>query len=480
MKSIGYLVTTTDLNTMVTAKSGTIANDSYCRTKDYISTNYNVDTSASPYSTYTTNRYPRYQDVVPICPSCTFGTSIGNTINCSSGTATKYILVVSNCGNYELRLEALGNGAVTTGWQSYCCSGGPITFAFNGTTIGTYRVEIRPKITTGTCTSQYSGSFNVCCDTGAYWTNNGSTFCSSCHLYQPQIDTNFCSSTYNQTRNVDLGVNDGCGSWVYSTYCTGCDYYSKETNTCTGNVRNVTLIQSNSPSCGGCCGQSTTPNWVNNGAAYCSGGVQYQPQIDNNACSPTYNQTRTLNLGYQTACCGDFALSVNYNSQYCSGTNYCNAVVTVNNVSVGGAEVRLVAVGGGSTTAWTAQTSPTTTFYGVCAGYYRAEIRSAVNPNCVTTSTSNFTINECYVPPTTTTTTTACTPTTYYALNACSPATGTAYTTIAPGGINQQYVLPGFPNNTFYTYGGATVSSCTPPSGYNGSIQIASGVYGCP
>ena len=81
MKVNGYLVTTTDLNTMTTAKSGTIPNDLYCRTKDYISTNYNVDTAASPYSTYTTNRYPRYQDVQPLCPTCSFATQIGNTAN---------------------------------------------------------------------------------------------------------------------------------------------------------------------------------------------------------------------------------------------------------------------------------------------------------------------------------------------------------------------------------------------------------------
>ena len=481
MNSIGYLVKNSDITGKgITVKTGTVPDDNYCRTKDYISTYFNVDIYANPYSTYTPNRYPRYQDVVGSCPTCTFGVAIGNTSNCSGGTASKSVSVVSNCGNYELRLQAMGNGAVDTAWQSYCCSGGPFIITFNGTTVGTYRVEIRPQAVAGNiCTSQYSGNFNVCCNTNANWIDNGDSFCggaSNCTLYQPQVDTNFCSSTYQSTRNVNLGVNDRCGSWVYSTYCTGCDYYSKETNTCTGNVRNVTLIQSNSTSCGGCCGQSLTPNWVNNGAAYCSGGVQYQPQIDNNACSPTYNQTRTLNLGYQTACCGDFALSVSYNSQYCSGTNYCNAVVTVNSSSVGGANVRLVAVGGGSTTAWTAQTSPTTTFYGVCAGYYRADIASAVNPDCVVSS-SYFTVNECYVPATTTTTTT-CLATTYYALNPCGGG-AIAYTTIAPGGYGQRYVLP-FPTTTYYVYGGTTTSSCTPPSGYNSSIQIASGQYSCP
>ena len=122
-------------------------------------------------------------------------------------------------------------------------------------------------------------------------------------------------------------------------------------------------------------------------------------------------------------------------------------------------------------------TSPTTTFYNVCAGYYRADIASAVNPDCVVSS-SYFTVNECYVPPTTTTTTTACTTTRYYALNSCSGG-ATAYTTIAPGGANQQYVLP-YPSTSYYTYSGTYTDSCTAPSGYNGSIQIVSGQYGCP
>jgi hypothetical protein len=48
---------------------------------------------------------------------------------------------------------------------------------------------------------------------------------------------------------------------------------------------------------------NTTANWVNNGAAYCGGDcIAYQPQIDNNACSSTYGDTRNVSLG-QTAPC---------------------------------------------------------------------------------------------------------------------------------------------------------------------------------
>ena len=91
-----------------------------------------------------------------------------------------------------------------------------------------------------------------CCGqgTGANWVDNGSTFCIDCNLYQPQIDSNPCSFTYGDTRNVDLGVSTACGTWVQSFYCVGYDKWSKETNSCTGNVRNEFLVEVNSAYCG--------------------------------------------------------------------------------------------------------------------------------------------------------------------------------------------------------------------------------------
>jgi hypothetical protein len=202
-----------------------------------------------------------------------------------------------------------------------------------------------------------------CCgqSTAANWVSNGNAFCTGCTLYQPQIDNNPCSATYNNTRNEPAGTSNNCGTWNTSYYCVGCAYYSKETNTCTGDVRNVTLISGNSTSCGGCCGQSTSPNWqnvsfscygtcnkynveqdtnpcsstygqtqqgslvetnsgfcyisganccgqstgpnwVNDGPAFCSGCYLFQPQIDNNVCSSTYNQTQNVDLGVNSDC----------------------------------------------------------------------------------------------------------------------------------------------------------------------------------
>lgn len=57
-----------------------------------------------------------------------------------------------------------------------------------------------------------------------------------------------------------------------------------------------------------CAGQSTSPNWQNNGAPTCeiSGGnntgYQLQLQVDMNPCSPTYNNTQTVSIYNPTAC----------------------------------------------------------------------------------------------------------------------------------------------------------------------------------
>jgi hypothetical protein len=166
-----------------------------------------------------------------------------------------------------------------------------------------------------------------CCGASlsANWVNNGDTFCNGCTLYQPQIDNNVCSATYGDTRNVNLGTNDSCGSWPTAYYCIGCAYYSHEVNSCTGNVRNTILISSDSTSCGGCCGQSTAATWTDEGSAYCESCVSKQLQRDTNPCSGTYNQTRVINSG--TAC--------NYTANWVNSGSYdCYGSCTKYNVEV--------------------------------------------------------------------------------------------------------------------------------------------------
>lgn len=425
MKVNGYLLTVTEAKTYLQARGSIPADSNFCLIKDttggYVGPGANnlfyIDTTVSPISTYTNNRYPRYQDIVPSCnPGCTYAFNIGNTTNCSGGTASKTIIVNSNCLDSEVRLEAVGNGAVTTAWQNaYNFS---TTLTFTNVPVGTYRAQARRKSGSPSieCPSAYSSNFNICCDTNPTWTNNGATFCGgsgNCTLFQPQIDTNFCSSTYNTTRNLSLGTSDSCGTWSAPTqYCPNYGVYPfqlrvRETNSCTGNTRNDALVANLSPTCGYNCGYwgltisfngyycnnttngsgvvtvsanatngsfqvrlvstgagvttgwqtgltftgvfdgtyyaevrsdvdnsctastlsnpqqyqtvsccSTTPNWVNNGAVFCSGCTLYQPQIDNNPCSASYNQTRNVDLGVSDVC-------GSWNGQYyCSGCDY--------------------------------------------------------------------------------------------------------------------------------------------------------------
>jgi len=95
-----------------------------------------------------------------------------------------------------------------------------------------------------------SGSCGV--NASPTWNNSGSAYCSGCNLTQNQTQINQCCSTppYGTTRSVDLGVNSDCGSWNQSYYCEGYTRWSKETNTCTGAIRNQYIVQYDSPDCG--------------------------------------------------------------------------------------------------------------------------------------------------------------------------------------------------------------------------------------
>lgn len=99
----------------------------------------------------------------------------------------------------------------------------------------------------------YNNTFcGGCCgqSTSPTWLNNGDPTCIGCNEYQPQINTNSCSSNYLETRNVDLGANSNCGTWPTYQRCEGYDLYEYERNTCTLVTRDDHLVQANSPTCG--------------------------------------------------------------------------------------------------------------------------------------------------------------------------------------------------------------------------------------
>jgi hypothetical protein len=187
-------------------------------------------------------------------------------------------------------------------------------------------VSKQPEIDNNPCSPTYNQTRVVnggsACNTTQSWVNSGNYNCySTCNKYNVEIQNNPCASGYNTTRQGSLVESNStfcggcCGqstaaTWVntgsYSCYST-CNKYNVEVdnNSCSptyNQTQQGSLVESNSTFCGGCCGVSTTANWVNNGATFCSGCTLYQPQIDNNVCSSTYGNTRNVNLGVSTAC----------------------------------------------------------------------------------------------------------------------------------------------------------------------------------
>jgi len=153
-----------------------------------------------------------------------------------------------------------------------------------------------------------------CCgqSTDQNWVNVSSE-CDGCDYYHVQEQQNECAIGFGTFRRGSLIESNStscygcCGqstdqNWVnVSTECDGCNYYNvqQQQNGCApgwGDIRRGSLIESNSTACGGCCGQDTTPNWQNNGTYVCIGYDKYYQQNDYNTCSETYGQSRTGDL----------------------------------------------------------------------------------------------------------------------------------------------------------------------------------------
>ena len=155
-------------------------------------------------------------------------------------------------------------------------------------------------------------------NTSANWVNNGSAFCSSCVAYQPQIDTNPCSPTYNTTRNLSLGQTSPCVYTASYTSAVGTLYVC---NVPGGGVNSYTVYQNTNPCFTGnqyyatngstySSNPSNTPpdttqNWQPNGANYCSGVDLYQPQIQTNPCAVNYGGTRNYLIQANSDTCAE-------------------------------------------------------------------------------------------------------------------------------------------------------------------------------
>jgi hypothetical protein len=265
--------------------------------------------------------------------------------------------------------------------------------------------SITPNCTTTTTTT------TTTCSPIPNWVNNGAVFCSACVSYQPQIDTNPCSPTYNTTRNVNLGAGSPCdytANWVNNgaVFCSSCVSYQPQidTNPCSATyntTRNVNL------GAGAPC--NYTANWVNSSTT-CVGFDLYNVEIDNNPCSPTYNTTRVGSLiqansptcGYLDPVTCDITAVCTGNTQTITLNNFAggNGTYFANNTTYdnpSSAASGATSVVSGGTVTYTNQPSGTRYVY-VTSGY-RNIVKSGGN-TCTTTTTTTTT-----AAPTTTTTT---------------------------------------------------------------------------
>lgn len=185
------------------------------------------------------------------------------------------------------------------------------------------------------------------CDYTANWVNDGVRVCISCRSFQPQKDTNPCSSTYNNTRYTDEQVGAPCNydanysqyEGIYHTCLDGVVYQTpvyRNTNVCfggqqykAGDVYSDTNLANAYP--------DTNPNWyVRPIEVYweCDGTTKYYQEIDMNMCSSTGGQTRrgalyatnSTDCGYVPVVCTSYEIynpdmnyDINYDYEACGG-----------------------------------------------------------------------------------------------------------------------------------------------------------------
>lgn len=371
--------------------------------------NYTTVGSSSSYSSTATLAKNGYYYRVTVS-SCGINNIYTARLYVNSGVnITSQPVSVTTCENSSATfvVAATGSGA-SYQWQEF--SGGSWS-SIGGATNTSYTLSNLPLsssgrqfrvIVNGACGSVTSNTVTLTVNSSAPNWVNGSQFCSGCDLYVTQTDTNPCSSTYNQTQNVLVQSNStSCGgccgqstspTWtVTGTICIGCDKYNQETDTnpCSlthNTTRQGSLIQSNSPDCSGCCGQSTAPNWVNTGAYTCSGCDKYNIERDNNPCSPTFNNTRTgslveSNSTFCGGCCGQSTSPVwtDEGAPYCEScvskqlqrdTNACSATYNT---------TRVINAGSACNTSATWVNRDINEFY-VCVGFDKHYQQIDTNP----------------------------------------------------------------------------------------------------
>lgn len=93
------------------------------------------------------------------------------------------------------------------------------------------------------------------------WSDTGSTRCDGCTSQKQQLDTNPCSSSYNDTRWVN-GGGESCTDWSYygTGDCVGHTQYDAYRDSCSGSINRRYSV-----SCRNCCNCGSYGSWRENG-----------------------------------------------------------------------------------------------------------------------------------------------------------------------------------------------------------------------
>jgi hypothetical protein len=369
----GYLVTVTEVKTMLPLK-GTPADSNKIVTKQDVLDNFYVDVDAQPFASYTSNRCPRYEDLINPC-TYGFGTTIP-TVTCTSYSgATVSFGVTSTSGYYQVALVNASTLALITSWQ-YRTGAGFSSFTFTNVPNGNFKIATASQSSPDYCIT-YSNTYTVDCA-------------------------------------VSLKLTKTASSSVI-TYGAFFEYYI--------------LVNTNYGSTGNSPGQT----------------IVIEDQLD------------TLKLSMTSL------MGVYYNGTNVTGDgSYCTIIS--NNSPTGYFKIELLK-----------PVDATTNSYIIALSAFPTITNGTIN----NTAYTYFPLPISPILTSSVTVTVNCTLENYYQLSSCSGG-ATAYTKVVPSGGGQRYVLFSTFPYSYYTYTGAILQLCEPPSGYNSNIQIVSGQTGCP
>jgi hypothetical protein len=191
----GYLVTVTEVKTMLPLK-GTPADSNKIVTKQDVLDNFYVDVNAQPFASYTSNRCPRYEDLINPC-TYGFGTTIP-TVTCTSYSgATVSFGVTSTSGYYQVALVNASTLALITSWQ-YTTGAGFSSFTFTNVPNGNFKIATASQSSPDYCIT-YSNTYTVDC--AVTLALNKNTFVSGLQSYSPFLYYIDVYTTYGSTAN---------------------------------------------------------------------------------------------------------------------------------------------------------------------------------------------------------------------------------------------------------------------------------------